>query len=277
MPCHPKDYNLSVVEAFLLKSLKQYKLEKSHQPGDILVKLLMLGEEQASPGTIDEIQVALLKTAGLEIIKKLDRERTVNKQKFTEAIQLLFNDNDPTVRPFYAGVIRLLHQFRLYGTYEAREIIAEAFIRGIKQIESGKLIETPLAWLRTTCLNVIRDFRREQDRAERPKLDPTSWEGGDQVLAELMLQEDLESIALAAQKLTPEEQALLYERVCKEQSWQEVSESISTDESPVSCGTVRQRGSRALKKLRQHYDDIRDVVKLPDDSDGEEDSSCEGD
>jgi RNA polymerase sigma factor (sigma-70 family) len=256
---------LHPVKVLLQQSLEEHKLDGRYKPDDILIKVMMQQEEQSKPGTIDEIEVAWLKTAGLEAIKKIDRERAANKRNFIKEVKPLFRDGNPSAHRFYAGIAHKLYQFRLSQTYEVREIITEAVIRGLDLIESGEMIGIPLAWLRTTCFNVIRDLRRKQDRAENPKLDPTACEPGDAVFAEILLQEDLAAMKLAMTKLTPDEQQLLHDKILKELTWQQISESLSlSGESPVSHGTTRQRGSRAIKKLRQYYEAIRDDVKLTD-------------
>lgn len=262
----PENSGLEALKEFLQDSLVQYGFDKSFRPDDIIAIATMQRGEQACPGSVVEIQLAWLKTTSLEIIQALDRERVENKRKFNAVAQVLFDHTNPSAHPFLASQAQKLRQFRLSGTYEVREIVTEAYLRGIKQIDSGTFIEIPLAWLRGTCLNIIRDLRRKQDRAERPRIDQTPWEPGDVVFSKLMLKEDLRSIEIAAENLTPEEKQLLYNRICKGLSWQQISELTSTSEQPLSPGTARQRGHRALKKLRQCYDSIRDTVKITDDS-----------
>jgi DNA-directed RNA polymerase specialized sigma24 family protein len=253
------------LKEFLYTSLVQYGFDKAYQPDDILNKAIVR-REQASPGSVVEIQIALLKTASLEILQELDLERAANKHNFNIAVQALFDDSNPDASPFCAGVSQMLYRFRLSQTYLAREIITEAYVLGIEKIESGTFIQIPLAWLRKTCFNVIRDLRRQQDKAENPKLDPTLCEPGDAVFSTLIVQEDWKALRLAVERLTPAEQRLLYIRICEGVSWQTVSGlTLTIGEEPLSAGTARQRGSRALKKLRQHYDLLRDTVEMPHD------------
>jgi RNA polymerase sigma factor (sigma-70 family) len=158
-----------------------------------------------------------------------------------------------------------LRQFRLSGTYEAKDVIAEAYTRGVKQIMSGKLIDIPLAWLRGTCLRVISELKRKQLRSDNPKFDQESCLVEDVTLSEVMLREDLWALQLALKQLSLEEQELLYARIFKGLSWQEIGESMShPSDLPLRAGTARQRGSRVLQKLRQHYYSIREDVLLPD-------------
>jgi RNA polymerase sigma factor (sigma-70 family) len=256
---------LETLTVFLQDSLTLYRLDKAYKPEDILKKIILYGESQASPGSIDEIQIAFLKTSGLEVIEELDRKRTANRQKFDSAIKDLFADGERVNRSFYANIARLLRQFRLSGTYEVREIIATAYALGVKRIESGNLIDIPLAWLCTTCLNVIRDLRKKQDKSDNPKIDGDLWDYGDFVFSQLMQQEDIQAIQQAMATLSQEEREILCARFVNQWSWEEVSQFLSaSSDSPLLTGTVRQRGSRATTKLRQAFESVRDSVKLDD-------------
>jgi DNA-directed RNA polymerase specialized sigma24 family protein len=260
-PQNPDTADLTV---YFQQLLEVYHL-RDHSPEDILAQACLRGNTQPSLDFFDEIQQAYLKTTGLEIIQELDQARTENRMKFERAIAALFDDKNPESAPFCAGVKRMLYQFRLAGTYEEKEILAEAYSRGIKKIEDGVLIEIPLAWLRTACLNVIREFSKKQKASLKPKFDKEPWEIGDTVLTELMLQEDLKAIVLAAKNLTSEERHLLCLRVFSRWTWQKIGESLTVEgEPPISAGTARKRGSRSLRKLREYYDEIRVSVKLED-------------
>jgi RNA polymerase sigma factor (sigma-70 family) len=259
LPDHP---GMEAVIRFLQDLLEHYRLDQTYNARDIL-DTISQPEAPSVPGTIDEIQIAFLKTSGLEIIEGLDRKRIANRQKFNNAIEALFADHDPASRAFYANISRLLRQFRLNGTYEVRDVIATGFSLGVKSIEAGHLIENPLAWMRTTCLNVIRDLRKKQDKAENPKIDGELWEPGDGVFSSLMVQEDRQALKRAMATLTPEERQILCARFINQWSWKQVSQFLSKD-SPLPIGTVRQRGARTIVKLRKAYESVRDSIKLED-------------
>jgi len=258
------DSGMEAVIAFLQDLLKNYRLDQTYQPRDIL-EIAVLGQSQASPGSIDEIQTALLKTLGAEIITKLDQERTANRQKFDSAIEVLFADHDSVSHSFHASIARLLRQFCLSGTYDERDIVSTAYALGVKRIESGKLIDTPRAWLRTTCFNVIRDFRKKQNNIDKPKIDGELWGHGDIVLDDLMQQEDIQALQLAMTTLSQEERDILCARFINQWSWEQVSHFLSaSSDSPLHTGTVRQRGARSISKLRRAFELVRDSVKLDD-------------
>lgn len=141
----------------------------------------------------------------------------------------------------------------------------EAYSIGIRQIEEGSIIEKPLPWLRGACFNIIRELRRKQDKAENPKLDSEGCTPSDEAWSHLILTEDIKVIRLALQELSPEEQALLRAKYIEEQSWQQISKTLPrSEERRLSANATRQRGHRALQKLRQAYEDIREEVKLDD-------------
>jgi RNA polymerase sigma factor (sigma-70 family) len=122
-----------------------------------------------------------------------------------------------------------------------------------------------LAWLRTTCLNVIRDLRKKQDKSDNPKIDGDLWDYGDVVFSHLMQQEDIQAIQQAMATLSQEEREILCARFVNQWSWEKVSQFLSaSSDSPLLTGTVRQRGSRATAKLRQAFELVRDSVKLGD-------------
>lgn len=216
-----------------------------------------------------EMQIRLLKTAFLEFVRDSrygpDSVKDC-KRKFDESIQSLFDGKNPKGLSYCASVTRQLYQYRLGKTYDAREIITEAYTRGVKKIESGELIENPCAWLRTTCLFVIREFRRKQDKAV-PRLDNEElWSPGDTVFSDFIKQEDILAIRAAFCKLGVDDQRLISKRVIEGMSWQAIAESLTNSESePLKVGTVRQRGARAFERLRQQYEVIRECVSMTDD------------
>jgi RNA polymerase sigma factor (sigma-70 family) len=248
-------------KAFLQLSLEMYQLDKVYEPERIIEIACSSSDDLLTSDSIIKIHLSWLKTTCLETIEFLSNQRE-NRRKFDIAIQALFDMANPDTQSLWANTKRTLYQFRLNGTYEVREIFAEAYSRGVKQIESGKAIEKPLAWMRTACLNVIREFRCKQNKLDRPKLDSEGLHHGDEVLSHLMIAEDRKAVLIALERLAPEDQQVLCARIFQGLSWQAIGESlIYTESCRVSANTVRQRGFRALKKLREHYKAIRQEVE----------------
>jgi DNA-directed RNA polymerase specialized sigma24 family protein len=228
-----------------------------------------------------EVEIALLKTTFLEIIDDIKRnsrsEKERNRRKFDRAVKSLFDGSDENASNFFASITRKLYQFGLGRTYNAGEIIAEAYTRGVKSISSGKSIHNPLGWLRRTSLNVIREFKREQERSDNPKIVRLPWSPDGIVFSELMLEEDFLTIQTAVQQLSTEEQEILSQRIFEDLSWKEIGRNILDSEGkPLKEGTARQRGARSLNKLRQLYEDLREDIQMPDASDSTEPDEASG-
>lgn len=256
---HPDIENF---QSFIQQALEQHQLTETFGVDHIVAIAYSRTEEKSVPTSIAEIQWAWLKTTCLEIIKELSQQR-INRQQFDTAVKALFDGGNPDARSFCANVARTLRQFRLSGAYDVREIIAEAYARGVKRIEAGQTIEIPLAWLRTTCLNVIREFRQKQNKADKPRIDSDGFDQGDRVFTDLMQAEDRKAIRLALMQLNRDEIKLLCSRVLDQQSWQEIGESLSDAEGiTLNANATRQRGYRVLQKLRHHYDSIRQEVQI---------------
>jgi DNA-directed RNA polymerase specialized sigma24 family protein len=258
-------------EGWMNDILKQRKLHKVYTADSLGVRICQHSEIFQAICANPTVKIALLKTICLEIIEDLrqeqDSEKEANRRNFEQAIQSLFSKDNPDSRIFCASITRQLRQFKLGRTYDSQEIITEAYTRGITLIDSGKSIDNPLGWLRRTCINVIRELKREQLTASKPKFDRQPWTDGGIVYSEVMVQEDHLAIQAAAKQLSSEEQLLLELRVIQDLSWKEVGEHlVDTDGQPLKEGTARQRGARVFEKLRILYDEIRQDIKVLDDS-----------
>lgn len=264
--CFNTEYpDIGSFEQFIQESLELHQLDRDHTVKYVIEQACKRCEPTEPKKAIIKIQLAWLKTVCLEIILKFSQAK--NRQKFDAAVQALFDDNDPDSLSFCASVTRMLRQFKLSGTYDAKEVISEAYTRGVKKITSGERIDIPLAWLRGTCLHVIRELKHKQQRSDNPRFDPEDCVTENVVFSDLILQEDLWALQLALQQLSQEEHRLLDARIFQSLSWEEVAALIlHPNNLPLSPGTARVRGSRAIKKLRQRYHSIREKVQLPDTS-----------
>lgn len=243
---------------FLQTCLQKSNLGHLHDAEDIMKKAYGLYFDAGESKAVI-IQLARMKSSCMEVIQ--DIKQTENKKHFNHAVQALFDSDNPESLTFCASIARTLRQYRLSGTYEPKEIIAEAYARGVLKIDQGEIIQIPLAWLRRTCLNVIRDFQRKQTKSDKPKLDGEAYSPGGVAIEHLLWQEDLTAIRAAFRQLNSEEQKILHARIFQGLSWQEIGESeqfFNQDGLSLKPGTARQRGARALQKLRKRYEQIRD-------------------
>lgn len=249
---------------FVCENLDIYALSAIYTPEEIITKIYDRSDETIDINTPDEVHSAWFKTTCLILLEELSKQHDP-KTQFNSVIEKLFKQQNLEARHFWAAVERMLWQFRLRGAYDVKDVIIEAYAVGIKQIEDGVIIKKPLPWLRGACFNIIRDLRRKQDKAENPKLDSEGCTPSDEAWSHLILTEDIKVIRLALQELSMEEQALLQAKYIEDQSWQQISQTLPhSEERRLTADATRQRGHRALQKLRQAYEDIREEVKLDD-------------
>lgn len=252
------------LKTFVRNSLKVYSLSGIHSVEAIITKVYARNDGTININTIDELHFAWFKTTCLELLEELSQQHE-RKIQFDAATSELFDKKNPAARSLWLSVERMLWQYRLRGTYNVQAIIIEAYPIAIRQIEAGIIIEKPLPWMRGTCFNVIRELRRKQNKAENPKLDSEGFTPGDEALSHLIVDEDIKAIRLALQQLSSEERALLQAKYIENQSWQKISETLlNSEELCLNANAARQRGHRALQRLRQAYDDIREEVRLDD-------------
>lgn len=263
--CFDSEYpDIGAFESFVQEALVLNQINDRYMVQDIIDQACQHCEA-SSTDTIVEIQLALLKITCLEIIQLLSQAN--NKDKFDQAVAALSSSKNPAANKFFATIHRLLYQYRLSKAYEPREIVAEAYLRGVQyMIRSGNPIQSPEAWLRRTCHNVIRELQYKQKQAQKPNFDSELWSPGDQALCDLMLREDYESARLAKEQLNREECEILTLRVDQKLTWQAIGAMLLNAEgSPLGENAARQRGFRAFLKLRQHYNAIREDVRTPED------------
>jgi len=263
---HP---DLKSFESFIQQLLELHQLVGTYNPEDLIAIACHSSENPSASNSVITIQMSWLKTRCLEILQH------ENRRKFDITVEALFSMENPDAQSFWSGVSRHLYQFRLSGTYEVKDIVVEAYAIGVKQIAQGGVIKNPLAWLRGTCFNVVRDFRRKQDRLEHPKLDGEGLTPGDKIISDLIIAEDRKALRLAFKQLTEEERQILCARILKGLSWQAIGESLSESEGVrINANASRQRGFRALERLRQAYEAARQNVETVED-DLESSKNCE--
>lgn len=255
---HP---NLKSFHLFLQSYIEEHNLAGCHDAHTVMKKAYNLYADVDPSDEVVEIHLAWMKTHCMAVVKQI--RQSENRKHFDHAVQALFDSNNPESITFCASITRTLRQHRLSGTYDTKDIIAEAYARSVVKIEEGTLIQIPLAWLRRTCLNVIREFKREQTKIDKPKLDGDGCSFGGEAIEKILIDEDLQAIRFALKKLSREDQQILHIRIVEGLSWQEIGERLAgVSASPIRTGTARQRGSRALLRLRQHYESIRNDVRL---------------
>jgi RNA polymerase sigma factor (sigma-70 family) len=178
------------------------------------------------------------------------------REHLDEIFASLYKAKSPDSSALFSYIQRLLVQFRLKNAYEVKDIVVEIYARGIKSIEQGKVIENPQAWIKRVALNVIREFRRAADKVQYNALDDQSplIASENNMLSDLVYEDDLAIIRQAFNALSEQDKTILYLRIVEGLSWQEINLRLSYGDSSLSENYLRQKGFRALRRLRAVYD-----------------------
>lgn len=176
--------------------------------------------------------------------------------------ELLLNKDDRDIASLFRFVKSRLYQFRLTKHYKPREVLTEAYLRGLEPCKKGEEIKNKLAWARTTSYNIIREFRRELDRINFEDLDDVPLSS---MRAYLSYQENsssdsspneemLKAIRVAFSDLSFEDRELLNLKVVQELSWKEVHKCLRQCWAKVPTeNALRQRKRRAIQRLTEGY------------------------
>lgn len=185
-----------------------------------------------------------------------------SRQQVDRFFQELFASKNPDSRIVMAYIQKVLYQYGFGKAYEPKDILIEVYSRCVRAIDAGDTIRIPIAWMKRTATNVIREFRREADRIEYYNLEQEPhWD--DDLLVRITVRYDLAAMKQAFDRLDSDDQQLLNLRVINRLSWRDVSQClVAVGEAESNEGTVRQRGFRALKKLRKLYDEEQERIQI---------------
>lgn len=151
-----------------------------------------------------------------------------------------------------------------FNTLMVHEVMNEVCVRAAK---SSKPINNPEAWFKVTSLNIVREKSRDRDRIELIDSDEhcnsisiEDLEEKDDVVINGQTIDNYSPYLKKAWKelLSSEERRILSEKILKDKNWREVAEAIANyNGEPSKEATIRQKGHRALKKLKQAFDDLQ--------------------
>lgn len=155
---------------------------------------------------------------------------------------------------------------------ELHEVINECYLRGLLKLQKGEVIINPLAWIRSTAYNVIREMSRSNTKAvaDSSQVD-AHLEKTPSSTAKLQLEQQ-EELSLAQQsfnkvrellsRLKEEEQLLVELKWLKGLSWEAVAREVSSGGKSVKTETVKKRGQRAVAKIRKQF--LKEGGDFPD-------------
>ncbi|NEP47719.1 MAG: sigma-70 family RNA polymerase sigma factor [Moorea sp. SIO3C2] len=184
------------------------------------------------------------------------------REKFESAVQYLLKQTSLESKgaKYYAalfnGIKSKLRQFNLPDD-QIYEVINETYLRGIKGLDSGQEIKNPGAWIRATSLNVIREMSRKRKKEQLWDSNliehQIALEDSHSLSSANSEDENLKLLELALQKLEPKDNKLIVLRHIEGLSWQQVVSHLASKGEVVTEASARQRGKRALKRLRNIF------------------------
>lgn len=192
---------------------------------------------------------------------KLDGWETaeaVSQDVMDYALKEILTQRNPYAYSTLTTIERTLRQYQLSPRIEAYEVLNEAYLRGKKYLQTGD-IHNPYAWLKATAFRVVCERHRKlvADLLEPHLIDALEPDEGMAPLQRQILEEDYSTLHQALNRLRkeePEATYLLYLRTLEEWSWAEIrTRLLAIHQQAPSEATLRQRASRAKKRLRQIF------------------------
>ena len=152
---------------------------------------------------------------------------------------------------------RSLAQYNLSSSYTPEFILNEALLRGIKAIDSGRDISSPIPWIRKTCRFVIQELSRQQRKERQVESvgtlsSPSNHEEGSSESAVFLKHGKVRQML---SQLPQIDQDILMLKVVQELRWADVQEKlVEMGHGEHSTAALSQRKRRALLRLRQQSD-----------------------
>ena len=253
--------------AFIDQKLKQFRLHSYYDVIDVVVEAREFALEKIISGEIFENFDAWFRRICFNVIRNIAK-----KTKSQKSVENQTKEVDPEIfrmldsKYFMAFIEQKLKQFKLDFYYDVMDVILKAREIALGKILSGKRIENYDAWFRRICFNVIRNFAKKtrSGKLTESKLKNKSdltYSREDLIYA---TEPSLKLLEKAWEKLNEEEKVILLLREVEEYSWKEVAKRIADfeeliikdlDDEKKLVDRVRQKGRRALQKLRIRFRD----------------------
>ncbi len=182
-----------------------------------------------------------------------------NLDVFDQALTEILGQDHPQAYSTMGFIQRTLKQYRLASQFEPFEILHEAYLRGKQKLQTGETITNAHAWLRSTAFYIISERKRkDRDGATEPHiLDAIVVDERPNPMQQQILAEELKLLYQSLAQLRREDPAsarLLTLKTFRDWSWGDIRAwLISQGEPAASEATLRQRASRAKRRLREIF------------------------
>lgn len=187
----------------------------------------------------------------------------------TEFLELL-NPKSSDGRLIFAFIRSRLKQFNIQQAYSEACILNEVYLRAIKKMKQGEIIAIPIAWIRATAYNYIRELSRDGQKLvylENYQNYHRSFlgiEDTEHFLISLIKKEELQFeqtlIRKAFERLPPADRKLLHLKIIRGLSWQQIRDL--SEYQKYTLAALRKRKQRALEKLHRLYHFLGDSTEI---------------
>lgn len=192
----------------------------------------------------------------------------------SEQLQLLIGEilSSSSAHPysFISMVKRFIIQYSLDRVTQPHEIINIAYERAIAAQKKQVVIVNYKAWLRSTCLNIVREKSRQHRR--ELAMNPQSHVFDSLISTEAMTEIEDEEPQLTREQrihlllkaleqliqMRPDIGQLMRLRLLEEHDWADIQQILAEDGETCKTATLRKRASRGKRLLRRIYHQLED-------------------
>jgi RNA polymerase sigma factor (sigma-70 family) len=182
--------------------------------------------------------------------------QTAEMQKeFSRKVSTLLLPNHPSGTAFLNFIRHYFYVWHIHST-DPEDILTEAVYQGLKWIQTyQKPIDNPKAWLRVTCLNLMKNQMRATVRDEKlvTALKEQSYETESPLLTAERF-EWMDQFYKAIDQLSPEEREVVQFRLIDLKTYEQIYHWLeSRDGQAPDIPTIRKRYSRAVNRLKKIF------------------------
>jgi DNA-directed RNA polymerase specialized sigma24 family protein len=180
------------------------------------------------------------------------------QEEFSRQVSNLLLPNTPSGTAFLNFIWHYLSIWNMREV-DPRDILAEAVYQGLKSIQTNcQPIAIPEAWLRVTCLNLLKTQMRKT--IKHSQLSKWLKESSSETESPLVIVERfewLDKFYEAIKQLQPDEQELVHFRLFDEKTYEQIYYWLeSRDGQAPDIPTIRKRYSRAVNRLKKIFPEV---------------------
>lgn len=184
---------------------------------------------------------------------------TYLQQQFKTEVCNLLLPNHAKGTAFLRFLAHYIHKWHIKSV-DPFDVLLEGILRGLRVIEqTGKSIEKPEAWLRGTCLNILKDKVKYSKKNEQLVHDLAVWHSAhssrsEDPLVQSELLEQLETLQEAYQQLPILDREIIHLRFFSGKTYKQIQRTYELlNGQLIQEATLRKREARALKRLEKIF------------------------